>query len=236
MAGDYWQGVAAVCAAFDLAIERGQFRFGRVDRNDSLGSALGEGRSLGEVLKSRLSVTEGVYTASAVVEIAAARIVLEFDEPAAAVIKHTNPCGVGQGSTLREAWEKAFATDQQAPFGGIIAVEKIFNYNGMGQTMLFAAQRKDIPMLTAGAIIIGIVYMLATLAAVALGGPRGRRARDRGPARHPAGAVADIHPHRRQPPSPGRDEVVPVPNVPVCVGGMPLPAPPLDRQVPVVGS
>ena len=35
-------------------------------------------------------------------------------------------------------------------FGGIIAVEKIFNYNGMGQTMLFAAQRKDIPMLTAG--------------------------------------------------------------------------------------
>jgi peptide/nickel transport system permease protein len=50
-------------------------------------------------------------------------------------------------------------------FGGIIAVEKIFSYNGMGQTMLFAAQRKDIPMLTAGAIIIGIVYMVATLIA-----------------------------------------------------------------------
>jgi peptide/nickel transport system permease protein len=50
-------------------------------------------------------------------------------------------------------------------FGGIIAVEKIFNYNGMGQTMLFAAQRKDIPMLTGGAIIIGVVYMLATLTA-----------------------------------------------------------------------
>ena len=50
-------------------------------------------------------------------------------------------------------------------FGGIIAVEKIFNYNGMGATMLFAAQNKDIPMLTAGVLIIGIVYMLATLAA-----------------------------------------------------------------------
>src|SRR6476620_1632875 len=50
-------------------------------------------------------------------------------------------------------------------FGGIIAVEKIFNYNGMGATMLFAAQRKDLPMLTAGVIVIGIVYMLATLAA-----------------------------------------------------------------------
>lgn len=50
-------------------------------------------------------------------------------------------------------------------FGGIIAVEKIFNYNGMGATMLFAAQHKDLPMLTAGVIVIGIVYMLATLAA-----------------------------------------------------------------------
>ena len=50
-------------------------------------------------------------------------------------------------------------------FGGIIAVEKIFNYNGMGATMLFAAQNKDLPMLTAGVILVGIVYMLATLAA-----------------------------------------------------------------------
>jgi peptide/nickel transport system permease protein len=50
-------------------------------------------------------------------------------------------------------------------FGGIIAVEKIFTYNGMGQTMLFAARNKDIPMLTAGVIVIGIVYMAATLIA-----------------------------------------------------------------------
>ena len=50
-------------------------------------------------------------------------------------------------------------------FGGIIGVEKIFNYNGMGQTMLFAAERKDIPVLQAGAIVIGIVYMVATLIA-----------------------------------------------------------------------
>jgi peptide/nickel transport system permease protein len=47
-------------------------------------------------------------------------------------------------------------------FGGIIAVEKIFNYNGMGATMLSAAQHKDLPRLTAGVIVIGIVYMLAT--------------------------------------------------------------------------
>ncbi len=55
---------------------------------------------------------------------AAANLIGEFagDAPTLAILKHTNPCGVGQGDSLREAWEKAFATDRQAPFGGIIAV------------------------------------------------------------------------------------------------------------------
>ncbi|MBI3192138.1 MAG: bifunctional phosphoribosylaminoimidazolecarboxamide formyltransferase/IMP cyclohydrolase, partial [Pedosphaera parvula] len=55
---------------------------------------------------------------------AAAHLIAEFagDPPTLAILKHTNPCGVGQGASLREAWEKAFATDRQAPFGGIIAV------------------------------------------------------------------------------------------------------------------
>ena len=50
-------------------------------------------------------------------------------------------------------------------FGGLVGVEKIFNYNGMGNTLLVAAKSKDIPVLQAGVILIGIVYMLATLAA-----------------------------------------------------------------------
>jgi peptide/nickel transport system permease protein len=50
-------------------------------------------------------------------------------------------------------------------FGGIIGVEKVFTYPGMGQLMLFAAQRKDIPLLTAGVLAIGVVYMVATLVA-----------------------------------------------------------------------
>ena len=55
---------------------------------------------------------------------AAAHLIAEFqnDLPTLAILKHTNPCGVGQGANLREAWEKAFATDRQAPFGGIIGV------------------------------------------------------------------------------------------------------------------
>ena len=57
---------------------------------------------------------------------AAAALIAEFeqDKPTLAILKHTNPCGVGQGDNLREAWEHAFATDKQAPFGGIIAVNK----------------------------------------------------------------------------------------------------------------
>jgi phosphoribosylaminoimidazolecarboxamide formyltransferase/IMP cyclohydrolase len=57
---------------------------------------------------------------------AAASLIGEFagDAPTLAILKHTNPCGVGQGDGLRDAWEKAFATDRQAPFGGIIAVNR----------------------------------------------------------------------------------------------------------------
>ena len=57
---------------------------------------------------------------------AAAALITEYrgESPTLAILKHTNPCGVGQGATLREAWDKAFATDRQAPFGGIIAVNQ----------------------------------------------------------------------------------------------------------------
>ena len=57
---------------------------------------------------------------------AAATLIAEFsqDGPTLAILKHTNPCGVGQGATLREAWDRAFATDKQAPFGGIISVNR----------------------------------------------------------------------------------------------------------------
>lgn len=48
-------------------------------------------------------------------------LIREFkDRPTIAILKHTNPCGVGSGSTLKEAWDRAYSTDRQAPFGGII--------------------------------------------------------------------------------------------------------------------
>ena len=51
---------------------------------------------------------------------AATNLIAEFEQPTVAILKHTNPCGVGSDADLRKAWDKAFATDKQAPFGGII--------------------------------------------------------------------------------------------------------------------
>lgn len=57
---------------------------------------------------------------------AARRIITEFDpsEPAAAVLKHTNPCGAAVGSSLAEAYQKAFNADNVSAFGGIVALNQ----------------------------------------------------------------------------------------------------------------
>ncbi len=55
---------------------------------------------------------------------AAARIALEFAEPAAVVIKHTNPCGVATGQTAAEAYVRAREADPLSAFGGIVGVNR----------------------------------------------------------------------------------------------------------------
>lgn len=55
---------------------------------------------------------------------AATYLIGEFERPTVAILKHTNPCGVASAETLIEAWDKAYATDKQAPFGGIIIVNQ----------------------------------------------------------------------------------------------------------------
>jgi len=46
----------------------------------------------------------------------------EFEQPAATIIKHTNPCGLGIDNELEQAFDKALATDSVSAFGGIIGV------------------------------------------------------------------------------------------------------------------
>ncbi len=54
---------------------------------------------------------------------AAIECVKQFaDGPCCVIVKHANPCGVAEGATLLEAYERAFSTDPESAFGGIIAV------------------------------------------------------------------------------------------------------------------
>ncbi|GGC98352.1 bifunctional purine biosynthesis protein PurH [Thalassobacillus devorans] len=55
---------------------------------------------------------------------AALEIVQEFKKPAAVAVKHMNPCGVGTGSGLAEAYQKAYEGDPVSIFGGIVAVNQ----------------------------------------------------------------------------------------------------------------
>ena len=55
---------------------------------------------------------------------AAAELISEFEKPTLAILKHTNPCGVASCDNLVEAWNQAFETDKQAPFGGIIVINR----------------------------------------------------------------------------------------------------------------
>ncbi|MFB6268218.1 MAG: bifunctional phosphoribosylaminoimidazolecarboxamide formyltransferase/IMP cyclohydrolase [Halodesulfurarchaeum sp.] len=55
---------------------------------------------------------------------AALDLVKEFEDPAAAVIKHTNPAGCAVADTLAAAYERALATDPKSAFGGIVALNR----------------------------------------------------------------------------------------------------------------
>jgi phosphoribosylaminoimidazolecarboxamide formyltransferase/IMP cyclohydrolase len=55
---------------------------------------------------------------------AAWQLVCDYDTTTCAIIKHTNPAGVGQGGTVADAYQKALATDPVSAFGGIVAVNR----------------------------------------------------------------------------------------------------------------
>jgi phosphoribosylaminoimidazolecarboxamide formyltransferase / IMP cyclohydrolase len=55
---------------------------------------------------------------------AARRLVCDFDEPAATVIKHTNPCGFAVGGDIADAYRRAYQCDPQSAYGGIVALNR----------------------------------------------------------------------------------------------------------------
>jgi phosphoribosylaminoimidazolecarboxamide formyltransferase/IMP cyclohydrolase len=57
----------------------------------------------------------------------AARIAWEFEEPAAAVIKHTNPCGAATGASLVDAYVRAREADALSAFGGVVGLNRVID-------------------------------------------------------------------------------------------------------------
>lgn len=57
------------------------------------------------------------------------------------------------------------ATQMGYLIGGLVVIEKLFNYNGIGQRIYTAAQNKDFTMLQSGVLMVGLVYLIATLLA-----------------------------------------------------------------------
>ncbi len=99
---------------------------------------------------------------------AALECVRQFDLPACVIVKHANPCGVAVGINIQIAYERAFSTDPESAFGGIIAfnsevdpatmqtildkqfVEVIIAPSISAEAQAIAAQKKNVRLLECG--------------------------------------------------------------------------------------
>lgn len=95
-------------------------------------------------------------------------VALESDYTRTAIMKGIPRREVIRKHVLRNAMLPTIAviaTSTGYLFGGLLAVELIFNINGLGRLLVTAAKAKDLPVLQAGVLVIGIIYMFATLIA-----------------------------------------------------------------------
>lgn len=80
-----------------------------------------------------------------------------FDEPACVIVKHANPCGVAVDTNLLNAYEKAFATDPESAFGGIIA----FNRELDTATAKAIVEKQFVEVIIAPAVSSGVEQIIA---------------------------------------------------------------------------
>ena len=112
-------------------------------------------------------------------------VALDSDYTRTAVMKGLGQRRVLTRHVMRNALQPTVAvigTQIGYLFSGLIGLELIFNYPGLGSLLVNAASDKDFPLLTAGVILVGIIYMLTTLAAdlvIAWMNPRSRLVGDR---------------------------------------------------------
>src|SRR5271170_7332407 len=106
---------------FSLSMEREQgLRYG--ENPHQQGALYGNFLKIAEQLHGKeLSYNNVIDISSAI------NLIIEFQsEPkeVVAILKHNTPCGVGVADTMKAAWDKAFATDPDSPFGGIIIANR----------------------------------------------------------------------------------------------------------------
>ncbi len=90
---------------------------------------------------------------------AALECVKQFDEgPACVIVKHANPCGVAIGATLLEAYQRAFSTDPESAFGGIIA----FNQELDAKTAQAIVEAQFVEVIIAPAVSEAAAQAIAT--------------------------------------------------------------------------
>ena len=75
----------------------------------------------------------------------------EFDEPAAIIVKHTNPCGAATGATILEAYRKALACDPVSAFGGVIGINREVNGDAAAEIAKLFVEAIAAPAFTAEA-------------------------------------------------------------------------------------
>ena len=95
-------------------------------------------------------------------------VALESDYTRTAIMKGISRGQVIRRHVLRNALLPTIAvvaTQVGYLFGGLLAVELIFNINGLGRLLVTSAKAKDLPVLQAGVLVIAIIYMFATLLA-----------------------------------------------------------------------
>jgi phosphoribosylaminoimidazolecarboxamide formyltransferase/IMP cyclohydrolase len=85
---------------------------------------------------------------------AAFQLVMEFDQPAVAIIKHTNPCGCAEQHNLAEAWRQALACDPVSAFGGVVAVNRPIDEQGASEMAKLFVEAISAPDYSAKALEI----------------------------------------------------------------------------------
>jgi phosphoribosylaminoimidazolecarboxamide formyltransferase/IMP cyclohydrolase len=112
---------APLGASFSLTLERAQpLRYG--ENPHQTGALYGDFPKIAEQLHGRELSFNNVFDISSAIN-----LMIDFGdyrEGVTAILKHNTPCGVGLGATLKSAWDKAFATDPDSPFGGIVITNR----------------------------------------------------------------------------------------------------------------